>query len=613
MSKTISRYITFLTFYIFLSQQSFATHVVGGELQVKWISGTIYQVTLNTYINEISANVNEVAVSTLETVYLATSVVPSPNNTYISRLDLPLVYNNQIATNDNFCATHDVVQTNLLIYSKPVDLAQYLGSWGAQTYYITWELCCRNEIITNLEKPANQMIALYLMCPPLATKNSSPVFKLLKNEYFCKDMLSTYDMSATDSDGDRLIYSLSTPLKAVDPNHVTSGVNWKSGYSSSNPIPGTVPLNINSSTGILTFNPSQVGVYSFGILVEEYRGNTKIGEVKKDYQFNVQICPVNNKPVIAFTDTNIKDKDTLAVNIREKKCFPFYITDIDASQYGITETLYITAKTGKYPASGINLPSQIDINGFRHTYNSKICFDPCNLLYISETTYYPMSVIIKDNRCPAKSDTVIFTLKVEVDPNNKPNVFINPFVNPQTVKVDSLVTFGVFGTDADAGDLLSLTMYNRRDGMLFQDVRDSTQTISSPFSWRPSCTDLQPGTYTVEFIVKDNSCLLANNADTIYQTVVVVNNEISLTQMEITNLVTPNGDGLNDSYRIPGIPVGNCDTYFKGIEIYNRWGSRIFYSQDRLFEWHPDVNDGIYYYSLDFNSEMRKGWIQVTR
>ncbi|MGN6648326.1 MAG: gliding motility-associated C-terminal domain-containing protein [Cytophaga sp.] len=612
MSKTISRYITFLTFYIFLSHQSFATHIIGGELQVKWTGdGTIYQVTLNTYINEISVSKYGYGVETLQTVYFTTSVTPSNNNTYINQLDLPLVYNNQIATNDNFCATADVVRTNLLIYSKTVDLAQYLGSWSARTYYITWELCCRNEIITNLNAPDNQDIALYLQCPPLFYQNSAPIFKPLENEYFCKDVLSTYNMSATDPDGDRLVYSLSAPLQAIDPTYVTREVSWNSGYSGSNPIPGTVPLTINSSSGMLTFNPSQVGVYCFGILVQEYRGNVKIGEVKKDYQFNVQICPINNKPVIGFKDTSIKDEDTLTVKISEKKCFPVYITDIDASVYGITETIYVTAKTGKYPASAFNIPSQINLDGFRNTYNTNICFDPCNLLHISQTTYYPMSIIIKDNRCPAQYDTLIFTIRVEVDPNAKPDVFINPFVNPQVVKVDSLVTFGVFGTDADAGDLLSLTMYNRRDGMVFQDVRDSSQTISSPFSWRPSCSDLQPGTYTVEFIVKDNSCLLTNNADTVYQTIVVVNNEVSLEHMQVTNLITPNGDGLNDYYYIPGIPVGNCDTYFKGIEIYNRWGARIFYSQDRLFEWHPDVSDGVYYYSLDFNSELRKGWLQV--
>ncbi|HSY60360.1 MAG TPA: gliding motility-associated C-terminal domain-containing protein, partial [Cytophaga sp.] len=174
------------------------------------------------------------------------------------------------------------------------------------------------------------------------------------------------------------------------------------------------------------------------------------------------------------------------------------------------------------------------------------------------------------------------------------------------------LTFRVYGTDADPGDILTLTIANPQRGMHFPNVTDSSSTISSTFSWTPNCNDLHPGTYDVYFIIKDNSCMV-NPSDTVHQTIIVEQDEVSFDGMLVTNLITPNGDGLNDYYQIPGIPVGNCDKYFKGIEIYNRWGARVFYSQDRLFKWHPNVSDGMYYFSIDLNYEIRKGWLQITQ
>lgn len=610
MRTSFNTCLWFIVFFI-ISFQSNATHIIGGELQVNWTGvGTIYQIRLNVYVNDKSVYLHKLVTEPIQTVFFTTSVIPSNNDTYIDQVDLPLVRNTEIATNSNFCATKEFVETNLQVYARNVDLAQYLKGYSSGTYYITWQNGYRNEIITNLVDPGDAIIALYVQCPNLSFQNSSPNFSPLRNEFFCKGKFNQYNMSAVDANNDRLQYSLVSPLKAIDPFELTKNVDWKPGYGPLNPIPGSVPLTIHPSTGILSFNPSQVGVYCFGIKVEEFRGNVKIGEVRKDYQFNVQDCPVNNKPVIAFVDPSIKQSDTLTVNLREQKCFPIFISDIDASAFAYSEILYINPVLNTYPSSALTLPSQVGLNGLKTTYYTSICLDPCKGLRLDQTTYYPMSIIINDNRCPSMYDTLIFTVKVEVNPNTAPVVFIDPPGNPKNIHVDSLLQFGVFGKDDDASDMLSLTIYNQTDGMLFNNVYDSSLTISSPFRWRPSCANLSPGNYTVLFTVIDNSCT-NNYSNTINQNIVVIDNEVSFKDLNIPNLITPNGDGLNDYYRIPGIPIGNCSTYFKGIEIYNRWGARIFYSTDKLFKWYPEVSDGIYYYTLDFNSEQKNGWIQI--
>ena len=435
--------------------------------------------------------------------------------------------------------------------------------------------------------------------------------------------------SATDINGDRIVYTLVAPLQSIVPRkyttdpsvNTTQPVTWyNSSYGGSNPIHGSQPLAINSSTGLITFNPSTVGIYCFGILIQEYRGNTKIGEARKDYQFNVQNCPVNYKPVVAFKNRAIREGDTLTVQLKGSTCFPIYVTDLDATLSFISETIDVNTSSRlptnstktPYPAAGFTIPTQVPLTGFRDTARFDACFDPCaGGLQLDKTTYYPFQVIVNDNSCPEKYDTLIFTIKVDVGKNALPEVFIDPPSNPKSIKVNEQLNFNVYGTDVDAGDLLSLRLVNPQRGMNFTNVQDSSSTISSMFSWTPNCNDLHPGSYDLYFIIEDNSCLL-NHSDTVRQRILVEQDEVSFDGMQVTNLITPNGDGLNDYYHIPGIPVGNCDKYFKGIEIYNRWGSRVFYSQDRLFKWYPNVSDGVYYFSIDLNYKVEKGWLQIT-
>jgi len=54
----------------------------------------------------------------------------------------------------------------------------------------------------------------------------------------------------------------------------------------------------------------------------------------------------------------------------------------------------------------------------------------------------------------------------------------------------------------------------------------------------------------------------------------------------LPNIFTPNGDGVNDRYHVLGT-VGRLGNFSFGI--FNRWGERVFYTQDRYAGW-----DGMY-------------------
>ena len=70
-------------------------------------------------------------------------------------------------------------------------------------------------------------------------------------------------------------------------------------------------------------------------------------------------------------------------------------------------------------------------------------------------------------------------------------------------------------------------------------------------------------------------------------------------EFEISNILTPNNDGQNDTWMINDLSViSNCE-----VRVYNRWGQIVFESSDYQNDWNgtksgEDLPDGIYFYSI---------------
>lgn len=63
----------------------------------------------------------------------------------------------------------------------------------------------------------------------------------------------------------------------------------------------------------------------------------------------------------------------------------------------------------------------------------------------------------------------------------------------------------------------------------------------------------------------------------------------------VPNVITPNGDGLNDVLLFPADQLKG-DTY--SLQITNRWGQEVFESTNAKTPWRGDVEDGVYFYIL---------------
>jgi gliding motility-associated-like protein len=113
----------------------------------------------------------------------------------------------------------------------------------------------------------------------------------------------------------------------------------------------------------------------------------------------------------------------------------------------------------------------------------------------------------------------------------------------------------------------------------------------------------QDSTLAVTLIATDGSC-----ADTATQNVIL--NPSSFNPQEVPNVFTPNNDGVNDAFCIPGT-TGFADCY--KLEIFNRWGGVFYQSQNPQDCWQPESNiaSGVYFYVLTLGKQEYSGQVTV--
>src|SRR5690606_33088470 len=79
----------------------------------------------------------------------------------------------------------------------------------------------------------------------------------------------------------------------------------------------------------------------------------------------------------------------------------------------------------------------------------------------------------------------------------------------------------------------------------------------------------------------------------------------------IPNVFTPNEDGANDLFSL-NFP-------YEKVEIYNRWGNKVFESTDKDNYWNgkttcgKELAEGVYYYLITTKEKVYHGFIQLLR
>ncbi|RZK88933.1 MAG: gliding motility-associated C-terminal domain-containing protein, partial [Hymenobacter sp.] len=186
-----------------------ATHIVGGEMDLQYVSGNTYQLTLNLYFDAVNGQPGALDAD------LTAGIFDKATNRPMATVRLPLL-NNTFVSYTNPACTVGSLSTKALVYRSTVDLPP--GTYNApQGYYVAVERCCRNNAISNIIAPGNAAQTFYLEFPAVLRRgqpfrDSTPrVFPPLA-DYACLGETFTYDFAGQDPDGDSLVYDMVTPL-----------------------------------------------------------------------------------------------------------------------------------------------------------------------------------------------------------------------------------------------------------------------------------------------------------------------------------------------------------------------------------------------------------------
>lgn len=133
---------------------------------------------------------------------------------------------------------------------------------------------------------------------------------------------------------------------------------------------------------------------------------------------------------------------------------------------------------------------------------------------------------------------------------------------------------------------------------------------STSAAQNPSHTYTGNGVQTVCLVVSNNGC-----ADSVCRNIIIDATDF----INIPNVFTPDGDGVNDQFYIDNSGLAEYQ-----IDIYNRWGVKVFSSQTPDEKWDGTttagvpLNDGTYFYilkavSVTTKDYSTKGYIQLIR
>ncbi len=282
-----------------------AAHLKGGWIQYEYLgdgattNSSRYRITVRQYLD-----CNSQGPQIDPEVFLG--IFNRISNTIVTTITIP-----RSGTDNPNKTTYDPCLTNpppvcyrIDRYTTEVDLPN-----NAEGYMLTVQRCCRIANIANVGAISSTIGISYTNTIPGTingtsyVKNSSPVFAQRDTAIVCFNAPFTFDFSATDIDGDSLVYSFCNGLiggnnsnQGARPNPPSAPpyapVLYQSPFDGSSPMSGSV--TINPITGLINgIAPSITGEYIVAVCASEFRNGVKIGETKKEIHIQVADCSLS--------------------------------------------------------------------------------------------------------------------------------------------------------------------------------------------------------------------------------------------------------------------------------------------------------------------------------
>ena len=298
-------------FFLFPIGNIQAAHIIGGDLTYRCLGNGDYRIYLKVYRDCQASNAAEFdgSVNGRMSIYNGSDlltefdkiIMPNPEISLIN----PNLNNPCLILPSNVCVEQGDYQFNL----SAANVGAIELPLSTESYYIIYQRCCRNNSISNLINPGGTGATFFVEITPDAQSlcNNAPAFNSFPPIVVCVNEELVFDHSATDADGDLLVYELCSPITGGSSNAPNPDPDAPPPYDNVtfvaptygplDPIGGDPPLSINPTTGILTGTPDAEGQYVVGICVKEYRNGILLSTIQRDFQFNVAFC----EPTVAAT------------------------------------------------------------------------------------------------------------------------------------------------------------------------------------------------------------------------------------------------------------------------------------------------------------------------
>ena len=330
----------------------------------------------------------------------------------------------------------------------------------------------------------------------------------------------------------------------------------------------------------------------------QFTANPKDGGSNPVYQWTVNGAPAGtNSATFRYTPTDGDDVQCLMTPDPATGCGVTAVAS-NTVKLKVTEgqstTIVITASANNecagvpvqfsaaVQAAGSNPSYQWEVNGTKVGTNSPV---------------YTNSAL-------ANGDRVLCILSATNTPCALTSIQQSNIITVQ-VKPSPLVTVSPADVVVKAGTVVPLTATVGSNTVSYH--WEPALSLTDPQSLTPSTIALQQTTTFRFSATGDNGCTVVKEA------LVRVG-----TKLYLPNSFTPNGDGLNDLFRIPPGALFEL----KELAIYDRWGARVFYTTDAGKGWDgrykgKEANAGVYVYTLSGQDEKGKlalrGTVLLTR
>lgn len=300
-----------LTIIIVLSQQSssFATHIVGGEMNYECLGNDEYRISLKIY-RDCDTGLpwfdNPIVIG----------VFDAQTNSYIRSISINLDPN----SNDTISSYYpdSCISIPFCVHTTTYSTTTTLAFSNAG-YILSYQRCCRSQDIINIVDPSSTGMTLTteITAAALLSCNNSPTFNSEVPLILGANDTFSINLGANDVDGDSLVYafyapfdgaSLSNPLPNPPAAPLYVPVTYQSPYTSQIPF-GNAFCTWDSLTGDFVIVPTNLGNYLIGLSISEY--NTAGVLLSKTYKdIVVTVGPQPCSPILninkAATSSAIK-------------------------------------------------------------------------------------------------------------------------------------------------------------------------------------------------------------------------------------------------------------------------------------------------------------------